>query len=76
MRETKTYKLGDEVKIKPDSEFAGQSESIGTITKLKDNMPSEIWYDVEFEDGIENNYRYDDLYLVHRTWKSRMTTEE
>ncbi len=54
------YKIGMRVKIKRDSEFYGQSHSIGTITYRKENG----WYRVLFDNKYEDSYRSIDLDLA------------
>lgn len=55
-----TFKVGDKVRIKKDSEFADQSSAVGTITS--EPNPGG-WMNVEFEDGVDDNYREEDLNL-------------
>ena len=51
------FKVGDIVKIRNDSEFAGQNSHVGTIvtTDIYD------WFVVKFTDGYRNSYRNYDL---------------
>ena len=59
-----TFKVGDRVRIRRDSQYAYQSNVIGLITSITDT-----WFKVVFIDG-DNSYHASDLESVHNTLKS------
>ena len=68
------FKVGDKVRIRKDSIYAHQSNTVGMVTeKISDGS---FTCHVEFEDGSENGYRDRDLELVETkvtNWKARFT---
>jgi hypothetical protein len=66
----KRYKIGDKVKLSPDSAYVCQSggtigeiiEFLHTLPEADDNiLQTKYYYRVQFENGKSNSYRYTDL---------------
>jgi hypothetical protein len=84
----KRYKIGDKVKLSPDSEYYGGDvqggDTIGEIVDFEyelltdddDIDQEEHYYKVKWGNGDVNNYRYTDLMPVEETIKKENTLKQ
>lgn len=56
----KKFKIGDRVRIRPDSSYSGQCSDIGTVVV---SSSSRDWINVDFDNGYQNSYPSEDLYF-------------
>lgn len=68
-----TFKIGDKVKIIPNTRYSNQNKGIGTIKYVSDTCGG---YEVVFEDGYRNGYNDCDLYLISKKEKKKLTETE
>jgi hypothetical protein len=54
------FKIGDRVRIRPDSSYNSQCSDIGTVVK---STSSRGWISVDFDNGYQNSYPAEDLYF-------------
>jgi hypothetical protein len=66
-------KIGDRVTIRTSSEFYEKQghHGIGEVIDMSYDDSNKIWYSIAFDDKYENNYKEEDLELVHKSWKDR-----
>jgi len=84
----KRYKIGDKVKLSPDSEYYGGDQqggdTIGEIVDFEYELPTnddyidqeEHYYKVKWGNGDVNDYRYTDLMPVEETIKKENTLKQ
>jgi len=84
----KRYKIGDEVKLSPDSEYYGGDvqggDTIGEIVDFEYELPTnndyidqeEHYYKVKWGNGDVNDYRYTDLMPAEETIKKENTLKQ
>jgi hypothetical protein len=84
----KRYKIGDKVKLSPDSEYYGGDvqggDTIGEIVDFEYELPTndddidqeEHYYKVKWGNGDVNDYRYTDLMPVEETIKKENTLKQ
>jgi hypothetical protein len=54
------FKIGDRVRIRPDSSYNSQCSDIGTVVV---SSSSRGWISVDFDNGYQNSYLAEDLYF-------------
>lgn len=76
MKKTK-FKVGDRVRISKDSEYyvgsfySNPTDVTGTVSEVREDEP--FRYRVDWDNGLGNNYKINDLYLYSEKKKSNKT---